>query len=1045
VPGTGSATNRHEPADPTPAGSCRPMPEEAILEGMTGRFSCPTFIGRTRELARLDEALERASGGTPAVLAIGGEAGVGKTRLVDELVDRSRTAGAIVLTGGCVGLGEEGVPFAPVVEALRTMLRTIEPDSVERWFGHARAELARLLPELGAARPLGDPRELDLASGQGRLFELLLGVLERLAAESPAVLVVEDLHWADPSTRALLTFLVRNLRQGRLLLVLTYRTDELHRRHPLRPFLAELDRSWWVERLKLERFERSELVAQVTGILGQPPKAELVDELFARAQGNAFFTEELLAAATCGLAGELPPTLRDTLMARIELLPDRTQHVLRVAAAAGREVEHQLLAAVAGLPEPDLFEALREAVSSHVLVADNTDDSYAFRHALVQEAVYGDLLPGERGRLHASFAARLEAQPSRGGVCHDATVAAELAHHWYAAHDLERALPAAVTAGLAAERTHANAEARRQFEHAVELWERVPAVHGTLPLDRAGLLWHAGEAAYRAGEADRAIALLRAAIEAVDAVADPHRAGVITSHLAGFLRHSGKEGAFGTYKEAVRLVPADPATPERAQVLAALGQAMMLKPLWQEARAICEEAIAIACSVGDRTAEVHAKDTLGVVLAHLGDADTGLTYLKEARRIAMSLHDDDEHPVDEALRAYANLTDVLDLVGDLEQAAATALEGAEIAREHGLERAICAHLVSDAANALIKLGRWDEADRHLRATLEVIVSGHNASALHLTRARVELRRGHFDRALEYLASARREFGRTHAGAQYTGPIFQGLAEAALWQGRHDDARAAVAEGLSLTLAVDGWRYALPLYAVGLAVEADRAARAGARRVAAEAEDARGVAAGLLEGARTLPGSPSPETDALLATCEAEWTRVEGTSDPGRWQAAADAWDKADQPYPGAYARWRLAEALLGARLDREQAVRAAREAHATAARLGAAPLRVQLEQLARRSRIDLAPKPAGQDQAAAGEPDNAGLAGELGLTPRELEVLRLVADGRSNSQVAEALFISAKTASVHVSNILAKLGVASRVEAAAVAHRLALFDEPAGR
>ncbi|HEV8651335.1 MAG TPA: AAA family ATPase [Actinomycetes bacterium] len=1020
------------------------MSGEAILDGMSGRFSCPTFIGRTRELAHLDEALERAGAGIPVVLAVGGEAGVGKTRLVDELVGRARRAGAAVLTGGCIGLGEEGVPFAPVVEALRTMLRTTEPDAVERWFAHARVELARLLPELGPARPVDDPRELDLASGQGRLFELLLGVLERLAAQRPAVLVVEDLHWADHSTRALLAFLIRNLRQGRLLLVLTYRTDELHRRHPLRPFLAELDRSWWVERLELQRFERSELVAQVAGILGRQPEAELVDELFARGQGNAFFTEELLAAA-CGVAGELPPTLRDTLMARIELLPDRTQHVLRVASAAAREVEHRLLAAVAGLAEPELFEALREAVSSHVLVVDNADETYAFRHALVQEAVYGDLLPGERSRLHAAFAARLDALPSRGDSCHDATIAAELAHHWYAAHDLERALPAAVTAGLAAERVHANAEARRQFERALELWERVPAVHGTLALDRAKLLWHAGEAAYRTGEQDRAIALLRAAIDAADPAADPLRAGVITSRLGHFLRNAGKEGAFATLKEAVRLVPPDPPTPERAQVLAALGQALMLKPLWEESRAVCEEAIAIARSVGDRAVEVHAMDTLGVVLAHLGDTQTGLAHLREARRVAMSLHDDEQHPVDEAVRAYANLTDVLDLVGDLEQAAATALEGVEVAREHGLERAICAHLVADAASALAKLGRWDEADRHLRASLDVNVSGHNASLLHLTRAALELRRGHFEPALEHLGTARRLFGRTHAGAQITGPIFQGLAETAVWQGRHDDARAAVAEGLSLTLAVDGWRHARPLYPVGLAAEADRADRARARRAAAEAEDARRVAAGLLEGARTLPGGTSAEADALLATCEAEWTRVEGTSDPGRWQAVADAWDKAMQPYPGAYARWRLAEAFLGARLDREQAERAVREAHATAARLGAAPLRTEVERLARRSRIDLAPRPARPDQAAAAEPDTTGLAGELGLTPRELEVLQLVADGRSNSQIAEALFISAKTASVHVSNILAKLGVASRVEAAAVAHRLALFDEPAGR
>src|SRR5215212_2903500 len=416
---------------------------------MTATLTSPTFVGRTEELARLAAAGDRAAAGTPTAVLIGGEAGVGKTRLVGEVVAAARDNGATVLIGGCVELGGEGVPFAPLIEALRGVVQ-----------------------DLNVADPGGGGPALSTTPGpwseQGRLFELFLGLLERLGEERPTVLVVEDLHWADRSTRDLLAFLVRNLRHGRLLLLLTYRSDELHRRHPLRPFLAELDRGRRVERLELARFGRAEVAAQLAGIQGAPAPAELAERIHARSGGNAFFVEELAAAAT---DGELPPSLRDTLLARIELLAEPAQRVLGVTAAAGARVDHDLLAEVADLPEPDLLSALREAVSAQVLLVDTGDGTYGFRHALVKEAVYGELLPGDRTRVHARFAAALAARDIAG----DPGPAAELAWHWYAAHDLERALPAAVAAGLAAERAYAFAEAQRQFERALELWDRTTA------------------------------------------------------------------------------------------------------------------------------------------------------------------------------------------------------------------------------------------------------------------------------------------------------------------------------------------------------------------------------------------------------------------------------------------------------------------------------------------------------------------------------------------------------------------------------------------
>jgi DNA-binding CsgD family transcriptional regulator len=1018
----------------------------AILVDMTATLTSPTFVGRTEELARLAAAADRAAAGTPTSVLIGGEAGVGKTRLVGELVAGARAAGATVLAGGCVELGGEGVPFAPLIEALRALVRDLDEPALARLVpGQVRAELARLLPELGP--PAGAAGQRAAFGGdpgpwseQGRLFELLLGLLERLGAQGRAVLVVEDLHWADRSTRDLLAFLVRNLRHGRLLLVGTYRSDELHRRHPLRPFLAELDRGRRVERLELARFGPAEVAAQLAGIQGAPVPAELAGRIHARSGGNAFFVEELAATAG-GAERELPPSLRDTLLARIELLAEPTQQVLAVAGAAGARVEHDLLAEVAALPEAELLAGLREAVSAHVLLADAGDGTYGFRHALVKEAVYAELLPGERTRLHARFAAALAARDSD-----DPGPAAELAWHWYAAHDLERALPAAVRAGLAAERAYAFAEAQRQFERALELWERCGAPAAEAGMDKAELLARAGEAAANAGAADRAVALVRGALAEVDPAADPLLAGQLTERLAFHLRIAGRPGAFEAYQEAVRLVPPGP-TVARARVLAGLGQALMLRARSAEAIATCEEAIEVARAAGDPVVEAHALNSLGTALARLDDPEGGLAALWEARRRAAELG----AAKDEA-RACVNLSDLLEDLGRLDEAVAVATEGIEVAKAAGLARTFGAFLAGNAASALYHLGRWEESVRLSQASLELgDEEDLNTVTLRGSMAVLDAGRGEFESALGHVRAARRLSGDEFIAVQYPPMLAAAEAEVAAWRGRHEEAAATVADGLATLQGPLNDLRACMLLALGLRVEAERAELATARHDPATLADARLVADGLARWARDTLAGPGPAWQrALLATCQAEKARVDGEAGPERWLAAVAAWEQASHPYPLAMARWRAAEALLarrGDRRDRDLAAELLRQGHATAVELGAAPLRAELERLARLGRVELdhddpAGAPDGQAPAPAG--DEQGPAAALGLTARELEVLALVAEGRSNRQVGEALFISAKTASVHVSNILAKLGVASRVEAAAVAHRLGLLDQRPG-
>src|SRR6266496_2674896 len=394
----------------TAAGLFRSEEAKRILFAMGGATATSRFVGRRAELGRLEAAFAYASGGDPVTLCVGGEAGVGKTRLVTRFAVQVRGIGGQVLLGGCIELGEGSLPYLPVAEALRGLGRGLEPAALDELVGPGRPLLARLLPELGQGE---ESTSAGLAVGwsaQARLFEAFLALLERLADRSPTVLVVEDLHWADRSTLDLLTFLVRNLRAA-LLLVLTYRTDELHRRHPLRPFLAGLDRSGRVERLEVGRFDRVDVADLLAGILGTRPDDELVERIYRRSEGNAFFAEELLAATQQGDGRSLPPSLKNVLLSRVQVLPENAQATLRTMAAASGRVEHELLATVSELPEADLLAALRAAVAHQVLVPDPATETYAFRHALTQEALYGELLPGDRARLHAGFARVLTEHP----------------------------------------------------------------------------------------------------------------------------------------------------------------------------------------------------------------------------------------------------------------------------------------------------------------------------------------------------------------------------------------------------------------------------------------------------------------------------------------------------------------------------------------------------------------------------------------------------------------------------------------------------------
>jgi DNA-binding CsgD family transcriptional regulator len=982
----------------------------------TGRF-----VGRTQELARLRELLDRATTGEPLLVLLGGEAGVGKTRLAEQLAAAAQEQGARVLRGGCVPLGEEGLPFAPVIQALRGLADQLDADELQAVAGPARQELARLLPDLAWGDQLA-PAPAVGGAGQGRLFELLLGVLGRLAAGAPLLWVIEDLHWADRSTRDLVAFLATALRSGRVMVVLTFRSDELRRLHPLRRLLAELARNRRVQRLELPRFTRAELAEQLTGLLGDQPPTPLLDDLYARSEGNPFFAEELLLAGT--RPGVLPPSLQEVLLARVVRLGSGTQRLLRVAAAAGPGVAQPLLAVVAGLDEQVLLDGLREAVDQQLLRPEPGGEGYVFRHALLAEAVYAELLPGERVGLHAALAGALEADLDAGDA--PASRAARLAYHWAAAGDRPRALSASLAAAAAAERVYAFAEAQLQLERVLALWERVPDAEARAGTDRVALLARCGEAAYAARDPARAAALARQAVALVDQARQPQRAGLLHEQLARYLRMLVDPGALAEQQQAVRLVPPAPSA-ERARVLGSLAHLLGLVDRLEEARGLAEEAAAVAAQVGARIEEANARTALGGALVHLGDADAGLAELAAAVRLATQAGD-----VILALRAIVNHADGLLATGRLEEAVVVARDGLDEARRLDLTRFNGPLQAGNATQALLGLGRWEQAEQVSRQALETSPSGPAYVALPLARATLELGLGDLDAAQARLQAARQLLPDPIPEAQKAGPLFGGLAEVALWRGHLEQARELVAQAVPLVAANP--RYAAPVYALGVRAEADRAELARARHPGqpAPGDDTAAALLDRLDQAATSPAAAGvPELAAWHATALAERIRQQGRPDPAAWAAAVAAWERLGQPYRAAYAGFRHAEAHLAAG-DRDAAAVVLGRAAEITGRLAARLLDGEVKALARRGRVDLAPATAA---AAAGAPTPAA---RLGLTRREAEVLALVAAGRSNRQIAQALFISPKTASVHVSNILAKLGVAGRVEAAAIAHRLGL-------
>ncbi|MFC9975891.1 AAA family ATPase [Spirillospora sp. NPDC127200] len=966
-----------------------------------------TLIGRGAEFGMLTAVLDKADGGSAGVALVSGDAGVGKSHLTGALAAAARERGWTVLAGQCAELGES-IPYLPLADALWTGVRDPAAGRVRAAL-ESRPALGRLLPDAG-----GGPDGVS-ELGQQQLFGAVLGLLGELGADRPVLLVLEDLHWADRSTRHLLTFLSRVLQRERVCLVGTYRSDDLHRRHPLRPVVAELLRLPNVTAVDLRPFgpgETAEYLAFLDG--GRTPSGEEAARVHQRSEGNPFYAAELHAAARSG--EELPAGLADLLLARMERLSDRAQRVVRVAAVAGRRINDELVRRVSGLDEDAVGEALREIVSHQLLVPDGAE-GYRFRHALLAEAVYADLLPGERTRLHAAFAALLAEPPARDLP----RAAAERAHHSMAAHDLPVAFAASVRAGREADEMAAPDEAMEHYDRALELWDAVPDADEVAGTDRIRLSLAAARAAARAGGRRLAVTRLRRLL----AVADPAdvRLGVqIREHLASSLTEIDEDAeSLAVAREAIAMLPADPPTPERAGAMAVYLRTLVFHRDHAAVPALAEEALAIARAAGAADAEASILVTLGFYRESLdADSEVGALYAR-ARDLAVGAGN---HPV--ALRAFFQCARTALDRGDLAEAARDASEGVRYALANGVEWSTYGTSLRNMEYLVHYMaGDWERAER--------LADGFAVQVVRISEALVSV----------YVLFT--EVARGSAAAEerlrWLEPLWEGdllltymarglAAEREIWRGGTDAALEHVHAALKSQEPYGAG--SIRVAATGLWALADRAAEGGTvDRAVADAFLDRARAA-----ASTHPnGAPRAwlglEGHAWLARAEGEYGRLTGDNDPERWRRAAELFTFGDPEggfvYEVARSRWRLAEALVE-RGDREGAAEAWRLAVATAERLGAAPLLAALRDLGARARLD------------TGRP-GAGAAGPLAaLTAREREVLKLVAEGLGNKEIAAALYISPKTASVHVSNIMAKLEVTGRTQAAAVAHRAGLLS-----
>ena len=984
-----------------------------------------------------------ALGGDARLVLVVGDAGAGKTRFVAEAMDRAAAAGMVVVRGECLPLAGT-LPLLPVRDALGELARLdgggLLAAALDAAPGYVREEVGRLLPGMGQDGGTG-PAGRDVEWSRQRLFAGVAELLAVVAGRSPSGvgLVVEDVHWADGETLDFLTFLVRAGRRGPVRVVATCRGDEAPLAEHVAGWLAQVRGDAGTEEIRLGPLSRAEIAGQAAALAGGPMSPQVIDYLYARAEGNAFFTEQLVAAALAGQAGAgnglrvpagLPARLAELLAARAGRCAGDAQAVLAGLAVAGRSLGEDVLAAVTGLEAGTVRRGLRELAEARLLAQDTSGGGHRPRHALLGEAVAAGLLPGERAVLHERAARALAGDPA---------LAAEVAGHWQAAGRPAEELPARVAAAEAAERVCGCAEAAVHWQRAIELSEAEPDAAAAAGIDVPRLSVRAIDALYRAGDSVRAGLVAEEAYRRFAGHADPAIAAVVCHRAAVVRAKDAPAAGLPLMEEALRLFEQAPPSSDHTNALLDYTTIFLLygEERLQAGRTALNRALEIAEAAGATALIPRTLSVIAFTAFVRGQVAEGFAALERGWALARAARDGPG-----LMWLAGNESGALLKLAQFQRAAEVASRGLDDARQAGLQSwDLASRLAAHAAEALLALGRTAEA----AALIDPLTAGPpdpDHWPAQVIRAEIDLLRGDTGAAAERwqlmetlpAITSRVDFG--YDGAPRA-------AEALLWTGRPGDALQEIRRALARFSVPDLTILCGRLLAAGMRACADLAGQARARRDQSAAADAADAADGLAAwvgrmGRVPFTDHPTVATIAAeRATWDAERTRVAGPGDPGAWDGAAKAWQDLACPHRAGYAWWRQAEAQLDAGQPAAAAAGPLRAAAAAAG--GHAPLLAQVRTLAERARIPL------QAPAAAGEPEAPPPARPLtryGLTDRELTVLRLLAAGRTNPQIGAELYISASTASVHVSNILRKLGVSGRVQAAAVAERAGLLASP---
>ncbi|MFP4440265.1 MAG: helix-turn-helix transcriptional regulator [Chloroflexaceae bacterium] len=979
------------------------------------RALAPQMVGRQAHLRELEMLLHAACQGSGRLVFLAGDAGVGKTRLVREFLRHARAqANVEILEGHCYD-EDPAMPYGPFVHAIRFFMQTAGAATIARVSGPWTRDLAMLLPELG---PPAAPETAEPQLHKQRLFAAIHHIIRPHDPHHCRVIVLEDLHWSDQTSQELIRYLARAIDRDRLLILATYRTDELHRRHPLTHLLAQLMRERLYQELRLDPLSPVELTDMLQTTLERPLPPAFVQMLYTHTEGNPFFVEEVLKALIAqteldtllhsiqaGQGSEqltIPLSIKDSILRRTAELDPTTAEVLTYAAVIGRHFDFEILLRLTGLAEAELLRVVALLVERQLVVEepDATADRYRFRHALTREAIYDDLLGRERRIKHRRVLQVLEETYPED----QEPVIDQLAYHSLHARETAQAAYYARRAAERAARMYAYREAVAHYEVALELLDSAD-LH-----EQAGLYERLGDLAHPIGDSNRYLRCWREAQRLYQQAGETIKVADIHRRLGRVLWDRGdRAGAFAHVQSALSLLETAPPGYELAMAYSTLSQLHMLAFQQEESIAWGQRALHLAEQLGDVRVQAHALNNIGTSLAEIGDIEQGIACLERSMALARQ-----SHLTSDVVRAYNNLADRLAFQGEFKRSAALAREGLAFAEQVGLEE-FTGKLRSILAWVEISLGHW-EAARQLtdRATVDRPTDNPwmllSKGALLFYQGEPAAARQMLEAVLPACEALNEPHMLEHA--------LVNLAGVALALNDQPAARAFIERYTAIVLhgpvsAYDGneFYYGIEVYLQLGAVES--------------------ACALLARLTELVERKPTHLTHVLLAEA-----RGLLALEAQQWQEAmrffaqsVAGWQAMELPLDEAVAHRRLGQSLLLSSdpTDQEHAWQELATARSLLAQLGAPLELAAVDTLLEQRPTDPAAAPVAEPQREE-------------LTPRERQVIALLAKGYSNREIAGELVISTKTAEVHVRNILGKLGFSSRTQAAAYAVEQGLVE-----